>query len=412
VTVPPSRSRARAGIAFILVTAFIDVMAMGIVIPVLPALIGEFTGSQGETGIYNGLFIALWAGMQFLFSPVIGALSDRYGRRPVVLISAAGLAADFALMALAPSLWWLALGRILGGLTSASFTTAFAYMADVTAPEDRSRAYGLVGAAFSAGFVAGPVIGGLLGEWGPRIPFWAAAALSGLAFLYGLLVLPESLDPEHRMAFSWSRANPLGAFKLLRSHPELTGLAWINFLLYFAHHVFGAVFVLYAGYRYGWGSWPIGLCLALWGVLDVIVQTALVGPFVKRLGDRRTMILGLAVGALGLLGLGLAPDGPTFVAAIFVSALWGLSMPTLQSLMTQHVSESEQGQLQGANMSVASIAGVASPLFFGFVYALSVDKAPGTSFVIAAATLLAATLLGQMLLRRHGAGHANPPPAA
>ncbi len=398
----PSAARLRAGIGFIIVTAFLDVMAMGIVIPVLPALIAEFTGSHAETGIYNGLFVALWAGMQFAFSPVIGSLSDQYGRRPVVLISAAGLAADFALMALAPNLWWLAVGRILGGLTSSSFTTAFAYMADITPPEQRSRAYGLIGAAFSGGFVAGPVIGGLLGEFGPRVPFWAAAALSGIAFLYGLLVLPESLKREHRMPFSWKRANPLGALALLRSHPELTGLAWVNFLLFFAHHVFSAVFVLYAGYRYGWDTWVIGLALALWGVLDVLVQTLLVGPAVKRWGDRKVMIFGLAVGAAGLVVLGIAPTGGWFVAGIFVSALWGLSMPTLQSLMTQRVSETEQGQLQGANMSVGSIAGVASPLFFGFVYSVSADAVPGASFVIAGAILLASALLGYAVAKRHG----------
>lgn len=396
------RSRLRAGIAFIVVTAFLDVMAMGIVIPVLPALIEEFTGSHGQTGIYNGLFVALWAGMQFAFSPVIGSLSDQYGRRPVVLVSAAGLSADFALMALAPNLWWLAVGRILGGITSSSFTTAFAYMADITPPDQRSRAYGLIGAAFSAGFVAGPVIGGMLGEFGARTPFWAAAGFSGLAFLYGLVVLPESLPPEHRMPFSWKRANPLGALKLLRSHPELSGLALVNFLLFFAHHVFGAVFVLYAGYRYGWDTWQIGLSLALWGVLDVIVQTLLVGPSVKRWGDRNTMIFGLVIGAFGLAGLGLAPTGTWMIAAIFLSALWGLSMPTLQSLMTQRVSESEQGQLQGANMSIGSIAGVASPLFFGFVYAFTFASLPGASFLVAGAILLGAAAIGYVVARRHG----------
>ncbi len=400
--VAPSASRLRAGIGFIIVTAFLDVMAMGIVIPVLPALVGEFTRSQAETSLYNGLFVALWAGMQFLFSPVIGSLSDRYGRRPVVLISAAGLSADFALMALAPDLWWLAVGRILGGLTSSSFTTAFAYMADVTPAEQRSRAYGLIGAAYSGGFVAGPVIGGFLGEYGARVPFWAAAGLSGIAFLYGLLVLPESLKREHRMPFSWKRANPLGALKLLRSHPELTGLAWVNFLLYFAHHVFSAVFVLYAGHRYGWDTWTIGLALALWGVLDVVVQTALVGPAVKRWGDRKVMVLGLLLGGVGLAMLGLAPTGGWFVAGIFVSALWGLSMPTLPSLMTQRVRESEQGQLQGANMSVASIAGVASPLFFGFIYSVTVGPAPGASFLIGALILIVSAAVGQKVAKRHG----------
>ena len=404
MTVLP-RSRLRPAIAFIFVTAVLDIMAMGIVIPVLPVLIEQFTGSNAQAGIYNGLFVTLWAGMQFIFSPVIGSLSDHHGRRPVILISCAGLAADFALMALAPDLWWLAVGRILGGITSSSFTTVFAYMADITPPEGRARAYGLVGAAFSAGFIAGPLIGGVLGEFGPRVPFWAAAALSGVAFLYGLFVLPESLPPEKRMAFSWRRANPFGALQLLRSHPELSGLATVNFLLYFAHHVFSAVFVLYAGYRYGWSTWEVGLVLALAGALDMLVQGVLVGPLVKRWGDRKTMIFGLVGGGAGLAAFGLAPSGLWFTLALFPNALWGFAMPTLQSLMTRRVSESEQGQLQGANMSVASIAGIASPLFFGFVYAASLGDAPpiphpGTSFVLAAAILLAGAVIGQMVARR------------
>jgi DHA1 family tetracycline resistance protein-like MFS transporter len=401
--VTPSASRFRAGIGFIVVIAFLDVMAMGIVIPVLPALIGEFTRSQSETSIYNGLFVAIWGAMQFVFSPVIGSLSDRYGRRPVVLISAAGLALDFALMAIAPNLWWLALARMVGGLTTSIFVTSFAYMADITPPEQRSRAYGLIGAAFSGGFVAGPVVGGLLGEFGPRVPFWAAAALCGVTFLYGFFVLPESLKPELRMPFSWKRANPLGALTLLRSHPELTGLAFVNFILFFAHHVFSAVFVLYAGHRYGWDSWAIGLALALWGMLDVLVQTLLVGPAVKRWGDHKVMVFGLVVGGVGLAWLGIAPSGAWFIAGIFVSALWGLSMPTIQSLMTQRVSETEQGQLQGANMSVGSIAGVASPLFFGFVYSVTVEAAPGASFMIAAVILMGSALMGFVVARRHGA---------
>ena len=399
------RSRLNPAIAFIFVTAFIDVMAMGIVIPVLPVLVEEFAGSASKAGIYNGLFVTLWAAMQFVFSPVIGSLSDRYGRRPVILISAAGLAADFALMALAPNLWWLAVGRMLGGLTSSSFTTAYAYMADITEPARRARAYGLLGAAFSGGFVAGPLIGGVLGEWGPRVPFWAAALLAGIAFLYGLIVLPESLPPEKRMPFSWRRANPFGALKLLRSHPELTGLSIVNFLLFFAHHIFSAVFVLYAGHRYGWSTAQVGMSLALWGVLDVLIQGLAVGPAVKRFGDRKTMVFGLVIGAIGLAVLGLARGDRIFIAGIFVSALWGFAMPTIQSLMTRLVSESEQGQLQGANMSVSSIAGIASPLFFGWVYSISVGPgaaldAPGLSFLIAAAILLAAGLMGLAVSRR------------
>jgi len=386
-------------LGFILVTAFLDVMALGIIIPVLPALIVEFTGSDADAGLWNGIMVALWPGMQFLFSPVIGSLSDRYGRRPVLLISAAGLAADFVVMALAPNMWWLALGRILGGITSSSFTTTFAYMADITEPEHRSRAYGLIGAAYSAGFVAGPVVGGLLGEYGPRLPFWAAAGLAAAAFVYGLLVIPESLKPDLRMAFSWRRANPFGSLRLLRSHADLSGLAIIYFLIYVAHNVFAAVFVLYAGRRFGWSILEVGLALALWGVLDVIVQALLVGPVVKRLGDRGTMIFGLVFGALGLLLLGYAPTGELFILGIFVSALWGFAMPTVQSLMTQRVGASEQGQLQGANQSVASLASAGAPIFFGWIYGLSVGpgavwEEPGAAFYMAGAVLFLAALIG------------------
>ena len=398
-------ARRKAVIAFIFVTAVLDVVAMGIIIPVFPELIEEFTGSNAEAGWINGVFVALWAGMQFVASPVIGSLSDQYGRRPVILISCIGLAADYVIMALAPNLWWLALGRIVAGVTSSSFTTVFAYMADITPPEGRARGYGLIGAAFSGGFVLGPLIGGLLGEISPRAPFWFAAGLSAVAFLYGLLILPESLKPESRMKFSWSRANPFGAMRLLASHPELSGLAVVNFLLYFAHHVFSAVFVLYVGYRYGWGAWEVGALLALVGMLDMAVQAGLVGRAVKRFGDRPVMVFGLFGGAFGIALMGLAPDGFIFTLAMFPNALWGLAMPTIQSLMTQRVSESEQGQLQGANMSVGSIAGIVSPLFFGAVYAFTLKEDSwlpfsGTSFLIAALVLFAAALIGWRVARQ------------
>ena len=416
----------RAAIAFILVTAVLDIVAMGIVIPVLPHLIEEFVGSNARAGLLNGVFVALWAGMQFLASPVIGSLSDQYGRRPVILISCAGLAADYVLMALAPNLWWLAVGRLIAGVTSSSFTTIYAYMADITEPEKRARAYGLIGAAFSGGFVLGPVLGGFLGELGPRVPFWVAGALSGVAFLYGLFILPESLPLEKRMPFSWRRANPVGAMILLKRHAELAGLAVVNFLLYFAHHVFSAVFVLYAGLRYGWGPWQVGALLAMVGVLDMIVQGVLVGPASKRFGDRATMIFGLCGGAVGIALMGWAPTGVAFIVAMFPNALWGLAMPTLQSLMTRRVGESEQGQLQGANMSVASIAGVASPLFFGWIYSVSVGEGgakaaawlserglpavsaaadallsePGLAFYLASAVLALGALIGFRTARR------------
>jgi MFS transporter, DHA1 family, tetracycline resistance protein len=394
----------QAAIAFIFVTAVLDIVAMGIVIPVLPALIEDFTGSNARAGLINGVFVALWALMQFVASPIIGSLSDQHGRRPVILLSTIGLSIDYVLMALAPNLWWLALGRIIAGVTSASFTTVYAYMADITPPEQRARAYGLIGAAFSGGFVLGPLLGGVLGEVSPRTPFWVAAALSGVAFLYGLFILPESLPKERRMAFSWSRANPFGAMRLLRSHHELLGLTFVNFLLMFAHHVFSAVFVLYAGYRYGWTAWQVGGLLAMVGVLDMLVQGVLVGPVTKRLGDRGTMILGLFGGTIGVAWMGLAPTGVLFCLAMLPNAMWGLAMPTIQSIMTQRVSESEQGQLQGANMSVAAFAGVLSPLFFGAVYSWSLREGAqssdsGIAFLIAAGILLMAAVLGWRVAR-------------
>lgn len=395
----------KAAIVFILVTAMLDVVAMGIVVPVLPTLFEQFSGSTARAGVFNGLFIALWAGMQFVASPVIGSLSDRFGRRPVILLSTIGLAADYVLMALAPDLAWLAVGRLAAGVTSASFTSTYAYMADITTPENRTRGYGLIGAAFSAGFVAGPLLGGVLGEWSPRAPFWAAAALSAVSFAYGAFVLPESLPPERRMAFSWRRANPIGALRLLRTNRELTGLAAVNFLLYFAHHVFSAVFVLYAGHRFGWSAWQVGVLLAGVGVLDMIVQGFLVGPVSKRIGDRAGMVFGLCMGGVGILWMGLANDGFSFTLAMFPNALWGIAMPTLQTMMTKHVSESEQGQLQGANNSVGSIAGVVSPLFFGTVYAASVGPDaflphPGAAFLISALVLLSGAGIGAYVTRR------------
>lgn len=402
---PITGSRRKAAIAFILVTAALDIVAMGIIIPVLPPLIEEFAGSSARAGWINGVFVALWAGMQFICSPIIGSLSDQHGRRPVILLSTAGLSLDYVLMAVAPDLWWLALGRIIAGITTSSFTTVFAYMADITPPEGRARAYGLIGAAFSAGFVAGPLLGGFLGEISPRAPFWFAAALSGVAFLYGFFILPESLAPEKRMAFSWRRANPLGALLLLRSHAELAGLAIVNFLLHFAHHIFSAVWVLYAGYRYGWTPWEVGLLLSMVGVLDMLVQGVLVGPMVKRFGDRAVMVFGLFGGAFGIAMMGWAPTGTFQYLAMLPNALWGLAMPTLQSLMTRRVSESEQGQLQGANMSVASIAGIASPLFFGALYSFSVGEGvaiewSGLSFYVAAAILACAALVGWRVAAR------------
>ena len=355
----------------ILITAFLDMMAMGIVLPVLPALIEDITRSPSAAGLWTGIVGSIWALMQFIAAPVIGAVSDRFGRRPVILVSTAGMALDWILMALAPNLWWLVLGRIIGGITSASATAIFACVADVTPPEKRARSFGLVGAVASAGFVAGPALGGLLGEWGPRVPFWVAAGLSAAAFLYGLLVLPETLPESRRSVFVWRRANPVAAISLLISNRDLARLGAAGFLLTFVHRLYVTVLALFLGHRHGLGLMEVGALLALTSVLDVLAQGVLVGPVSAKLGDRRTMFIGLTGMALSLVGMGLAPSIGWFLAAIVVSSLGGLAEPTIKSLMSQRVSEAAQGQLQGAVQSAASVAGITGPVFFGAIYALS-----------------------------------------
>ena len=403
----------RAALAFIFVTVVLDIVALGVVIPVLPQLIQEFAGSTGRAGWINGLFVAVWSLMQFVFSPIIGALSDRYGRRPVLLISSMGLAADYALMALAPNLWWLALGRVLSGVTAASISTAYAYIADVVVPEKRAQAYGFIGACFGLGFVMGPALGGLLGEIDLRLPFWAAGALSLANGLYGLFVLPESLRPEHRSPFSMRRANPLGALQLLRSHPELFGLATVNVLAQFAHYVLPAVFALYAIERYDWGPSEVGWVLAGIGVCAAVIQGLLTGAVVKRLGERTTLEIALLCGATGFAIYGLAPNGTIFWLGVPIMALWGMAGPASQALMTRCVSPSEQGQLQGATMSLGSLTGVIAPVVFGVVFSFFVRHPelplPGAPFLLAAAVLGAAAALAWRVARKLPEMHEAPP---
>ena len=379
----------KAAIAFIFVTVVIDVLAMGIVIPVLPRLVEAFEGGDTARAAETfGLFGTAWGTMQFLFMPVIGALSDRYGRRPVILLSCFGLGIDFLVMALAPNLAWLFVGRLVSGITASGFATAFAYIADVTPPEKRAAGFGMVGAAFGLGFVIGPAMGGVLGEIDPRLPFWAAGALAIVNAAYGFFVLPESLPPERRSAFSWKKANPVGSFVLLRSHPELSGLAVSHFLMQLAHVVLPSVTVLYMGYRYGWSTLQVGLTLAAVGICSMVVQGGLVKPVVAKLGERRALATGLAFGAAGFAWYGLAPNGAWFLAGIPVMALWGFANPSLQALMTRRVSPSEQGRLQGANSSLTALAGILGPGLFSQVFAAFIASLTGAPFLAAAALLL------------------------
>jgi DHA1 family tetracycline resistance protein-like MFS transporter len=391
----------KATVAFIFALVVMDVVSLGIVIPVLPKLVEGFMG--GDTAraseIYGAMSTA-WGVMQFIAMPIVGMLSDRFGRRRVILISCIGLGLDYFVMALAPSVAWLFVGRVVSGLTSANFSTAFAYIADVAPQEKRAGAFGIMGAAFGVGFVVGPALGGLLGGIDPRLPFWVAGTLALINAAYGFFVLPESLAPEKRAAFAWSRANPVGALKLLRSHRELFGLATALFLMDLAHFSLPAVSVLYMGYRYGWGPPTVGLVLAAVGVGAMIVQGGLVRRVVPKIGERRALAMGLFFGALGFTIYGLAPTGTIFMMAVPVMAMWGFAMPSAQALMTRHVSVSEQGQLQGANASLMSLAGIFGPLVFTQTFAATLDRAPGAAFMLAGGLLLLAMIVAWQATRR------------
>ena len=393
---PPVRN---AAAAFIFVTILLDMLALGLIIPVLPKLVESFVDNDTASAArIFGLFGTAWALMQFVFSPILGALSDRFGRRPVVLMSNFGLALDYVLMALAPSLTWLFIGRVISGISSASVSTAFAYIADVTPPERRAAVFGKIGAAFGAGFILGPALGGLLGGMDPRLPFWIAAGLSFANTMYGWLVLPESLPAERRSPLRWRSANPLGALHLLRSNRVLAGLSLVNFLGQIAHVVLPSTFVLYATYRYGWDTTTVGLTLALVGICSMVVQGIGVGPIVKRFGERRALLFGLAFGALGFLIYGAAPTGELFWLGIPAMALWGVGGAAIQALATQMVAPDQQGQLQGATNSVNSIAQLVGPFLFTLTFAYFISdaaplKLPGAPFLLASALLLLALLI-------------------
>jgi DHA1 family tetracycline resistance protein-like MFS transporter len=407
----------RAATLFIFFTVLIDVLSFGLIIPVLPQLLKQFAnGDTAQATVWHGLFATAFMTMQFFASPIQGALSDHYGRRPVILISNLGLGLDFLLMAVAGSLPLLFIGRLLSGVTSASFSTANAYIADVTAPAQRAAAFGKIGMAFGLGFTLSPAFGGWLGEAHLRAPFYVAAALSLLNFCYGLFVLPESLPPERRARFEWRRANPLASLKLLRGHPELFGLASVVFLMGLAHLVYPTTFVLYAGYRFGWGSGMVGNTLLIVGVLSIIVQGGLIGPLVKRLGERRALYFGAGCGALGFFLYGLAPTGYWFWAAMPVAALWSIANPAAQALMTRHVTAEEQGRLQGAIGSLNSIAGILAPTLFTQTFAAIVradvhDGWAGATFWLASAMVGLAGIVAWRVTRDEP-DRIAPPPAA
>ena len=408
----------RAAFIFIFITVVLDMLALGMIVPVLPKLVEDFVGGNtARAAEIYGLFGTVWALMQFVFSPVLGAMSDRFGRRPVILLSNLGLGLDYIVMAIAPGVGWLFIGRTISGITSASLSTAYAYIADVMPPEKRAGGYGMMSAAFGLGFVVGPAIGGVLGNIDPRLPFWVAAGFSFLNFGYGLLVLPESLSIERRERFSWQRANPIGSLKLLRSHRELFGLAIVNFVGSIAHEALPTIFVLYAMYRYGWNERTVGLAIAAVGLCSALVGAGLVEPVVARFGERRTMLAGLLFGTAGFVIYGVAYTGAIFWAGLPLAALWGLSGPPMQGMMTRHVGASEQGQLQGALSSLRGIAFMIGPLVFTNVFASFIGAnrdwhLPGAPFLLAALMIAGSTAMAWQTTRARIILPENAVPAA
>ncbi|HEX5953882.1 MAG TPA: TCR/Tet family MFS transporter [Rhodanobacteraceae bacterium] len=393
--------RRRAAVIFIFVTVTIDMLAFGIIIPVLPHLIVELIGgSIAKAAVWSSGFSTLFMLMQFVCSPIQGALSDRFGRRTVILISSFGLGVDFIVMALAPFLWLLFIGRAVSGACAASFSTANAYIADITPREKRAAAFGMLGGAFAIGFVVGPALGGFLGHLWIRLPFWVAAALCLVNFCYGYFVLPESLPKERRAPrFDWRHANPLGSVLLLKRYPQVLGLAAVFFLLALAQFSINSTYVLYTDFRYGWGPQTVGYTLALVGVLTGVVQAVLVRRFIPKLGERRMIITGLALVTVGYLVFGFAPEAWIFLSGIPFLCLGGLAGPPAQSLITHQVDPAEQGRLQGALTSLQSLAGIFGPALFANLFALFIsDHAPtphlpGVAYVLAAVLALAALVL-------------------
>lgn len=399
----------RLPVIVVLTTVMIDSMGIGLILPVMPALIKEVSGGDlADAALWGGVLTTIFAVMQFLFGPLLGNLSDRYGRRPILLLSLVVMAADYVVMALASSIWLLVLGRVVGGIASATQATASAYMADVSKPDEKAQAFGLIGAAFGVGFVLGPLIGGYLGEFGTRAPFWAAAILAAFNAGLGYFVLKESVTDAIRRPFDWRRANPLGAFKALEQLPGIKPALVIFFLYSVAFNVYPAIWAFFAEARFGWDSGMIGLSLALFGTSFAIVQGGLIGPAKRMLGERGMVVYGLSFDMLAFLALALVTSGTVALILTPLTALAAVVTPALQGIMSRTVGETRQGELQGALTSVAALAMIVAPLMMTSVFAVFTrDTAPvyfpgapfGLALVLVGAALAVFLIYGRRVAR-------------
>ena len=386
-------------VTFVIITVFLDMVGFGMIMPVLPRLIEEVGRmTLAEASIVGGWMYFAFAFTQFLFSPLMGNLSDRFGRRPLLLLAVFGLGVDYVFSALAPSLAWLFVGRAIAGLCGSSYVIANAYIADVTAPADRAKAFGLIGAAFGVGFVAGPAIGGLLGEFGPRVPFWAAAAVSFLNFAYGWFVVPESLSHDRRRPFEARRANPFGTLKVFQTYAGVLPLCAILFLYMFASSVYPAVWPFWGPAKFGWSTAMVGLSLAAFGAITAVCQGTLTGPAVARWGEVRVCLIGLVAAVIGLLGYGMSTGIGMVVLFMLVHAPEGFVNPMLTAIMSKAVPEDAQGELQGGISSVMNLAMLAGTVFFAQVFGFFLSPAapfqsPDIAYFVAAAVICAPMLM-------------------
>ncbi len=398
----------KPALGFIFVTVVLAVLGFGLLIPVLPELVKQFKGGDVTSGSHvYGVLVSVYAFAQFFGAPILGSLSDRFGRRKVILIALAGSSVDFAIMALAPNLTILFLARMVGGVTAGIISTANAYVADVTPPEKRAQGFGVIGAAFGLGFIIGPLVGGLLGSIDLRLPFWAAAGCSAANWLYGFFVLPESLAPQNRRAFSWQRANPIGALVALKRFPAVLGLAEAYFILTLGQMMLFSIWALYTGHRYGWDPKHVGLSLMMVGVMSAFVQAVLAKRIIGRLGDTRGVILGLLLSATAQTLYGLAPAGWMVYFIIIVGSCAGIAGPAMQSYISKHVPPNEQGAVQGIYSGLASLAGIPGPLISTWSFGWAVQSGqPGwlsglPFFIAAILALTALTLAARSFAKDH-----------
>ena len=380
----------RLATTFILISVMLDSMGIGLIMPVMPDLIQEVEGQGiGAAAVWGGILATIFAAMQFLFGPTVGNLSDRYGRRPVLIISLVIMAFDYVLMALAHTIWLLIIGRIIGGITAATQSTSAAYMADISEPHEKAGNFGLIGAAFGMGFVLGPLLGGVLAEFGTRAPFWAAALLAAANAVFGYYVLPETVTDKIRRPFEWRRANPLGAFRNIGALPGLKRLMLITFVYTIAFFVYPGVLEYFVAERFGWGPGMIGLSLGVFGIGIALVQGLLIKPVINRIGERRAVILGLSIDVLAFVALGFITNGLVALALTPLTALGSIAGPALQGIMSRTASDDQQGELQGTVTSINAVATIVAPLmvtqtFWYFTTDSAPLYLPGAPFLLSA----------------------------